>query len=217
MKKIILFSLTTGIIIASNAQTKFGLKAGVNVSSLTGKDVDAGDFDSKAGFYAGLFNFSNTDRWVHALYKPLDQTWVPLPVPNIWGSEWVPNLNWVTVNVQFWSNIERAVRRTTDQLMTRTITGNRVQDRIQTTVPLTPPDNRGRRTSRLRTQVSFNTKTRINANINGQNVTVIFSQTARRGRKLATTIRVKLKTQHREYNSERLKIFGIKTFITRKI
>jgi RHS repeat-associated protein len=130
--------------------------------------------------------------------------------------EWTPSRKWITVNVQFWANIERAVRRTSDQIMTRTITGNRVQDMLQTTVPLTPPDNRGRRTSRLRTQVSFNTKTRINANINGQNVTVVFNQPARQGRRLSTSIRVKLKTQHR-VSSESLKIFGIKTFIKRKI
>lgn len=53
MKKVIVFFLLACIIIFSNAQPKFGLIPGENVSSLAGKDVNAGDFDCKAGFYAG--------------------------------------------------------------------------------------------------------------------------------------------------------------------
>jgi len=53
MKKYLVFLLTLfPFIINSNAQVRFGLKSGLNISSLHGDD--AGDLDSKLGFAAGF-------------------------------------------------------------------------------------------------------------------------------------------------------------------
>lgn len=53
MKKYLVFLLTLFLfIINSNAQVRFGLKSGLNISSIHGDD--AGDLDSKLGFTAGF-------------------------------------------------------------------------------------------------------------------------------------------------------------------
>lgn len=53
MKKAGLFFLMLVFCISLLAQTQFNIKAGLNVSSIGGKDVDAGDFKRQAGYYFG--------------------------------------------------------------------------------------------------------------------------------------------------------------------
>lgn len=53
MKKLILFFLCTATFAGVQAQAKFGLKAGVNVATLTGDDVE--DVKAKLGFNVGGF------------------------------------------------------------------------------------------------------------------------------------------------------------------
>lgn len=52
MKKLFLVAAITAVGFAANAQVNFGVKAGLNISNLTGDGVDT---DSKAGFNAGGF------------------------------------------------------------------------------------------------------------------------------------------------------------------
>ncbi|MBK7629143.1 MAG: hypothetical protein IPJ23_00030 [Ignavibacteriales bacterium] len=54
MKKFsFLFFVLSFFIISTNAQVRFGLKSGLNISSIHGDD--AGDLDSKFGFAGGFF------------------------------------------------------------------------------------------------------------------------------------------------------------------
>ncbi len=53
MKKAISFFVLLNIILQGMAQTSLALKAGVNISSITGRDINSGDFRGKDGFYAG--------------------------------------------------------------------------------------------------------------------------------------------------------------------
>lgn len=54
MKKIILSLLVvTTTVLASEAQVRFGLKAGLNMMTLGGDDVEDADIKSKIGFHAG--------------------------------------------------------------------------------------------------------------------------------------------------------------------
>jgi hypothetical protein len=54
MKKIIVLALGVVIFLGTNAQTKFGVKAGANIPDLSGDDV-SDDIKNKVGFYVGGF------------------------------------------------------------------------------------------------------------------------------------------------------------------
>ena len=61
MKKLFLFSVLCVVVATSQAQLRFGAKAGINVANITGKDVDG--YRSKAGLHFGGFaNLSLTSQ-----------------------------------------------------------------------------------------------------------------------------------------------------------
>ncbi len=65
MKKIILaLVVLTTTVFASQAQIRFGLKAGLNIYNFSGDDADGEDFKSKIGFNAGgLVNIPISDNF----------------------------------------------------------------------------------------------------------------------------------------------------------